>query len=96
MTAYLLADHLLNFAAPAALLAVLLVALPRLFFGYFRSKQSFAQAWWAQVAINFVVGLYVLTVGLVMLGRDGKLLTYVLLVLAMASSQWLLLGGWKR
>ena len=96
MTAYLLADHLLNFVAPAALLALLLVVLPRLFFGYFRSKQSFAQAWWAQTAINFVVGFGVLTAGLVLLGRDGKLLTYVLLVLAMASSQWVLLGGWKR
>ena len=42
------------------------------------------------------MGLGVLTAGLVLLGRDGKMLTYVLLVLAMASSQWALLGGWKR
>ncbi|MEO6322165.1 MAG: hypothetical protein ABIR56_15845 [Polaromonas sp.] len=96
MTAYLLADHLLNFVAPAALIALLLVLFSRLFSGFFRSKQSFAQVWWAQAAINFVVGAGVLAAGLVLLGRDGKMLTYVLLLLATAVSQWLQLGGWKR
>ena len=96
MTAYLLADHLLNLVAPAALMAVLLVLFSRLFPGFFGSKQPFAHGWWAQVAINFVVGAGVLAAGLVLLGRDGRMLTYVLLVLAMAASQWGQLGGWKR
>ena len=96
MTAYLLADHLLNLVAPAALIALLLVAFSRLFPGFFTSNKAIAQAWWAQAAINFVVGAGVLTAGLVLLGRDGRMLTYVVLVLAMALSQWCLLGGWKR
>ena len=96
MSAYLLINHLLNFIAPAALLALLLVGLPRLFFGFFASKRPFVQSWWAQVAINFVVGVLVLVAGLVLLGRDGKMLTYAGLVLATATSQWLLLGGWKK
>ena len=96
MSAYLLADHLLNLVAPAALIALLLLVFSRLFPGFFGSKQLFAQAWWAQAAINFVVGAGVLAAGLVLLGRDGKMLTYVVLVLAMAASQWWQLGGWKR
>ena len=96
MSAYLLINHLLNFIAPAALLALLLVGWPRLFFGFFASKRPFVQSWWVQVAINFVVGVLVLVAGLVLLGRDGKMLTYVGLVLATATSQWWLLGGWKK
>jgi hypothetical protein len=96
MTAYLLADHLLNFVAPAALIALLLVLFSRLFSGFFRSKQSFTQVLWAQTAINFVVGVGVLSASLVLQGRDGKMLTYVVLVLAIACSQWWQLGGWKR
>ncbi len=96
MTAYLLAGHLLNLLAPAALIALLLGTCARLFPGFFMSKKSVAHAWWAQVAINFIAGAVVLVAGLVLLGHDGKMLTYVLLVLAMAASQWCQLGGWKR
>ena len=96
MTAYLLTDHLLNLVAPAALIALMLVALSRIFSRFFISKQAIAPAWWMQVAINFVVGTSALTVGLVLLGRDGKMLTYVTLVLAMAVSQWCQVAGWKR
>lgn len=96
MTAYLLVDHLLNLVAPAALIAFLLVAFSRLFPRFFTSKQPFAHALWSQVAINFVVGAGVLAAGLVLLGRDGKMLTYVVLVVAVAVSQWWQLGGWKR
>ncbi|MEP6589300.1 MAG: hypothetical protein ABJA84_11160 [Polaromonas sp.] len=96
MTAYLLVDHLLNLLAPAALIALLLLVFSRLFSGFFGSKHSFSKTWRVQVAINFIVGAGVLAAGLVLLGRDGKMLTYVVLVLAMAASQWWLLGGWKR
>lgn len=96
MTAYLLAGHLLNLLAPAALTALLLVAFSRLFPGFFTSNKAVAHSWRSQVAINFIVGSAVLVAGLILLGRDGKMLTYVLLVLAMAASQWCLLGGWKR
>ncbi|MDD5324816.1 MAG: hypothetical protein PHR71_05850 [Polaromonas sp.] len=96
MTVFLLANHLLNFIAPAALLALLLALLSRLFSGFFKLNSSLVKTWWVQVAINFVVGVGVLVAGLVQLGRDGKMLTYVVLVLAVAASQWWQLGGWKR
>ena len=96
MTAYLLADHLLNLVAPAALMALLLAVSSHLFSEFFRSKKTFAQPWWIQSAINFIVGSGVLAAGLVLLGRDGKMVTHVMLVLAMAFSQWCQLAGWRR
>ena len=96
MTAYLLAGHLLNLLAPAALIALLLAAFFRIFPSFFTSNKAVAHSWRAQAAINFVVGAAVLVTGLVLLGRDGKMLTYVLLVLVMAASQWCQLCGWKR
>ena len=95
MTAYLLANHLLNFIAPAAFMTVLLVTFSRLFAGFFRSKRSFTHSWRAQLAINFIVCVGVLAAGLVLLGRDGKMLTYLMLALAMAAIQWWMLGGWE-
>jgi hypothetical protein len=47
-------------------------------------------------AINFIVGVAVLSAGLMIFGRDGKMATYVALVLACATSQWLLAGSWRR
>ena len=96
MTAYLLANHLLNFVAPVALMAVLLGVFSRLFSVFFGSKRPFTHSWRAQLAINFVVGVVVLAAGLGLLGHDGKMLTYLALVLAMAAIQWWQLGGWKR
>lgn len=96
MTAYLMINNLLNFAAPAVVVAFLLVLSSRLLSGFFISKRPLAHDLRTQIAINFVVGLVVLAAGLVLLGRDGKMLTYVALVIATATSQWWLLGGWKR
>lgn len=80
-------DHLLNFLAPAAGVALLLVAGTQVLMQKRPSKLS----WRAQAAILFVVGAAVLVGGLVLLGRDGKMLTYGALVLACASGQWVLL-----
>jgi len=96
MTAYLLTNHLLNFMAPAALLAGLLVLLARLFSGFFRSKGPLVHALWAQAAIVFIANLGVLTAGLLFFGHDGKMLTYAGLVLGAALCQWVLLRGWKK
>ncbi|MDR3368008.1 hypothetical protein [Rhodoferax sp.] len=43
-----------------------------------------------EVALHFIVGCVVLVGGLVVFGHDGKMLTYLALVLAVASSQWFL------
>lgn len=84
--------HLLNFAAPALLLALGLAAAGR----FIMPKAGHLTGWWVQVAINFVVGWGVLLVGLVWFGRDGKLATYAALVLACAACQWVLSGSWRR
>ncbi|MBS0608934.1 MAG: hypothetical protein JSS19_06240 [Proteobacteria bacterium] len=86
-----LLNHLLNFAAPAFALALLLVLGSHAFM----RKMAKPQGWLAPIAINFVVGCAVLMAGLWWLGRDGKMLTYGALVLACASSQWFLLRAWR-
>lgn len=88
---FALLGHLFNFAAPALFLALLL-ALGGRFVG---PKGASALAWYAQAAINSVVGCAVLLAGLWWLGRDGRMLTYAALVLACASCQWLLQRGWR-
>ena len=87
-----LMNHLLNFTAPAAVVALLLVLAARVFW----RKEPAALAWYAQAAIIFVVGCAALLVSLWLLGRDGRMVGYGALVLAAASMQWGLLRGWRR
>lgn len=84
--------HLLNFVAPAVALAVLLAGAGRALLG----RESALLGWWFQVAVNAGVGVLVLTGGLWLFGRDGKMATYTALVVAAAASQWLLLRGWRK
>ncbi|MCX7255722.1 MAG: hypothetical protein NTZ64_03065 [Polaromonas sp.] len=93
MTAYLLINHLLNFIAPAAFTALMLGLLSRFFAGFFGAADAQPPHWAQQVALNFAIGVGVLLAGLVLLGRDGKMLTYLLLMLSTATSQWWQLGG---
>ena len=99
------ANHLLNFIAPALVVALLLVLACRLMMRQ-RSAAS---------ALMFITGIAVATLskgvlglalpgvvifawllaGLVGLGRDGKMLTYAGLVVGCASAQWVLLRGWR-
>jgi len=95
MTAYLLTDHLLNFIAPAAVVALLLVLLARLFSRFLVSKRLLSQSIWAQAATIFIVNVLVLAAGLVFFGNDGKMATYAAMVLAAAICQWILFKGWK-
>ena len=95
MTAYLLLDHILNFVAPAAMVALLLVLAARLFNRFLVSNRSFSQSIWAQLATIFIVNVCVLVAGLVFFGNDGKMATYAAMVLAAALCQWVLFRGWK-
>jgi len=79
-------NHAINFLAPALWLAVLLPLLARILM----RKKAADLTLSAQIALHFVVGCIVLVVGLVVFGRDGKMLTYLALVLAASSAQWLL------
>ena len=87
-----IANHLLNFVAPAAAVALGLVLLGRLVGS--RSASS-AMSVWLRGAILFALGVAVLAAGLVLWGRDGKMLTYTALVVACATCQWVLVRGWK-
>lgn len=105
MTFYLLANHLLNFVAPAAFLALLMVGLSVLLPfskpNAFKSKAGGKAARWSrssgrwQFAMVFAANLLVTAGGLVFFGHDGRLLTYAAMALVAAVVQWLLLRGWK-
>lgn len=87
-----LLNHVLNFTAPAAVVALLLSLAAR----FFWRKKPVALAWWTQTAIVFAAGCAALLASLWLLGRDGKMAGYGALVLASASVQWGLVRGWQR
>ena len=84
--------HLGGFVAPALALG-LWVALvgPRAVAGS-AHKYSF----WFRVCLLALAGVAALLIGLWLFGRDGKMATYGLLVLFVASAQWLMAAGWRR
>ncbi|MBK1683582.1 hypothetical protein CKO18_08305 [Rhodoferax fermentans] len=79
-------NHVLNFLAPALWLALLLPVFARFVMG----ERAVARTLSWQIALHFVVGCGVLLAGLVLFGRDGKMLIYLALVLVLASTQCLL------
>ncbi len=86
-----LLNHVLNFMAPAAWMAVAVTLLTRVFI----PKMAVARSQSSQVAINFVVCLAALVLGLLVFGRDGKMATYAAMVLSGATSQWVMARGWR-
>ncbi len=86
-----LLNHALNFLAPALWLALLVPLIVKLFF----KKRSVAHSLPRQVAIHFVVNVIVLGLGLVLFSQDGRMLTYLTLVVATAGSQWWMVKGWR-
>ncbi|MES2360545.1 MAG: hypothetical protein V4646_01950 [Pseudomonadota bacterium] len=95
MTAYLLTNHLLNFIAPAAFVALLLILLAQFFGRFFKRKRPAIVSWRAQLAIIFVVNLTILAAGLVILGAEARMATYTALVIGAALCHWMLGRGWK-
>lgn len=86
-----LLNHVINFSAPAAWLALLLPWLAR----FMIRKRSPRLPLLKQAAVIFMAGLLVLLLGLALLGQDGKMMTYLALVCTAATSQWLMLKGWR-
>jgi hypothetical protein len=86
-----LLNHLLNFVAPACVVGFLL-ALAARWLHPGRSRHAFM----VQVGSNVAAGLLALIAGLVLFGRDGKMASYAALVVLSATSQWLLIGGWRK
>jgi hypothetical protein len=83
--------HLLSFVAPALAVALLVGLAARLLL----PRAVARPPWWAGFAINAAVGVAVLLAGLWAFGRDGKMATYLALVLAEATSQWLSGRAWR-
>jgi hypothetical protein len=85
-------NHLLNFFAPAAAVALLVVLLSR----FFKQNRPITQAIPAQTAINFIVCAAVTMAGLWVFGRDAKMATYLAMVVASGTVQWVLMGLWRK
>ena len=86
-----LLQHVLSFAAPAFAVALLVALAGR----WLLPRAAERPSWWASLAINFIAGLAVLGAGLWYFGRDGKMATYVALVLVVATAQWLSGRSWR-
>jgi hypothetical protein len=87
-----LLNHLLNFLAPAAFVALTVPLGTR----FFKKNKPLAFTYIAQAAINFVACAIVLAAGLWWFGNDGKMATYAAMVLASATVQWVLMKGWRK
>jgi hypothetical protein len=78
----------LNLVAPALFVAGLLAwVAPRL--GQPKTAPQ-TRRWLRQAALNALIGSLALLLGLAVFGHDGKMLSYAGMVLACASSQWVL------
>lgn len=77
--------HLLNFVAPACAVAAWMALVSPILMGHFQWR-----SWRRQFMVNSVIGVGVLLLGLLWFGNDGKVVTYAAMVLACASTQWLL------
>ena len=87
-----LLNQLLNFAAPALVVAMLTASAGTMFAPGTNSLRRYV----AQSCLHFGLNLAVLGVGLWAFGHDGKMLTYACMVLLSATCQWLLLRGWRQ
>ena len=83
--------HLLSFVAPAVVVAVLVAAAARIVL----PASSRPSSWWMGVGINAIAGVIVLVAGLWVFGRDGKMATYSVLVVVVATVQWLSGRAWR-
>ncbi len=63
---------------------------------FLKQNKPIALGFAGLVAINFIVCCAVLVAGLVLTGRDGKMLTYLAMVLASAAVQMVVSGAWRK
>jgi hypothetical protein len=83
--------HLAGLLAPAAGVALLVSLSARVLLPQGARPGSWIAAW----VVDFLAGSAALLTGLALTGRDGTMLAYAGLVLACATSQWLLGRSWK-
>ena len=90
MTVWLLILHLFNFVLPALAMAALMPWAGRWVMG------SGGAPLRRRMAVHAVAGVLVLVAGLVVQGHDGKMSTYLVLVLVAATAEWTMHRGWSR
>ena len=84
-------NQLLNFVAPAVFVGFFLAALAP----WVLRKSPRRGTWMVRALSNTACGLCALLVGLWFFGHDGKMATYIGMLLACASSQWFFLRAWR-
>ncbi|MEY2769802.1 MAG: hypothetical protein RIQ38_221 [Pseudomonadota bacterium] len=89
MTPGLLFWHLLNFVLPALAMALLMPLAGRWVMG------AWPRRWPRHVLAHLALGVLVLTLGLVLSGEDGRMLTYTVLALAAGTLEWALHRAWR-
>ena len=90
MTVWLLILHLFNFVLPALAMAALMPWAGHWVMG------SGGAPLRRRMAVHAVAGVLVLVAGLVVQGHDGKMSTYLALVLVAATAEWAMHRGWSR
>jgi hypothetical protein len=83
--------HLLSFFAPALTVAILVALAGRVVLSHNKRPGR----WWLPLLLNFLAGAAALVGGLVLFGRDGKMLTYAAMLVCIASTQWLTARAWR-
>ena len=88
MTFWQLVLHLFHFSLPALAMAILMPLAGRTVMGAGRTRLR------RRMGVHALSGLVVLVGGLLLHGQDGKMSTYIALVLVAATTEWLLQRGW--
>ncbi|NBX55236.1 MAG: hypothetical protein EBQ82_01630 [Betaproteobacteria bacterium] len=83
--------HLLHLTVPALAVAAWVSLM-----GPLVVNQAIGNHLIRRMLVNGMVGVAALAAGLWFWGKDGKMSTYAAMVLACASSQWLLMRAWRR
>lgn len=79
--------HVLNFLMPALVVAALTALAAR----WLTPGQRPSRPWWQVALLGAAAGWIVQMVGLALTGSDGRMATYVAMLLAVATTQWWLL-----
>ena len=88
MTFWQLVLHLFNFVLPALAMALFMPLAGRWVMGPGRASLR------RRMGVQALCGLVVLVGGLLLHGQDGKMSTYIALVLVAATAEWLMQRGW--
>lgn len=94
MTTVDIFGHFVNFALPAWAVALMMGLAERAVIR--KGTRPVLASWWLRQAVLWLVGMGTLVVSLILHGVDGKMAGYVGLVVMLATTQWILLGGWRK